>query len=175
MCVCLYVQCLESWLPNLTYKGNEKDFFTGYVISVSFTDADNSLRGWKITHRFQRFKELQSQVCIRSNNMILQRDDIYPCSSFELYSDSLYVYVIVETLRSYCFKKHPPCCVRCQVARFGSHVPVQAAFPMDTAAMKLFGINDSVRNDRMNALDKWLREVRRCVWVCVLGWGDLAL
>ncbi len=41
---------------------------------------------------------------------------------------------------------------------------------MDTAAMKLFGINDSVRNDRMNALDKWLREVRGCgcvgVYVC---------
>ena len=84
------------------------------------------------------------------------------------------MYIKVETLWSYCFKKHLPC-VRCQVARFGSHVPVQTAFPMDTAAMKLFGINDSVRNDRMNALDKWLREVRGCMCgcVCVCVCGEL--
>ena len=47
-----------------------------------------------------------------------------------------------------------------QIQRFGPHVPINAAFPFDSVAMTLFGLSDADRNARMDALDKWLREVK---------------
>lgn len=46
-----------------------------------------------------------------------------------------------------------------QVRRHGSHVPIQAVFPAATTAQLLFGVDDALRTERMNALDKWMREL----------------
>jgi len=108
---------IKSWLPNLQSESSDqanishqnnsnKDFFTGYVLNVSFTDSDDSMQSWQLTYRYQRFRS---------------------------FCDIVY--------------KH------------GSHVPIAAPFPYATAIQTLFGIDDTVRTERMDALDRWLREV----------------
>jgi len=65
-----YQSLQEGWLPNLQSDDSKtspqisssKDYFTGYVLTVNFTDTNDSMHSWRLTYRYQCFRSLSDIV-----------------------------------------------------------------------------------------------------------------